>query len=345
MKVKRRKILVVGCGGIGERHIRVLSHMDGVSVSVCDVNSALLERMQKVYRVDKVYGNWANADLDLFDAVIISTPANMHVPMIIDALNSNCHVLCEKPLSLSTEGIDNIKSLAQERNRIAGVAYIYRSMPGIRLMREKILSGEIGDIRSVSVITGSDFPFYRPDYRKIYYNHHSTGGGALHDAVSHMINLVEWCMGHVEGIYCIARHLVLPGVDVEDTVSCVMTFDNTDALCTLSLNQFQKKDEMLVEFAGTDGMIRFDGTSQKIGICKENSGDFVWSKPMSLSRDEYHELQFESFFNAIDNNEPFICTIEDAEVTLRTILAAHASAEQNIPVNILQHSEMASLLT
>ncbi|OHB58868.1 MAG: hypothetical protein A2Y12_00435 [Planctomycetes bacterium GWF2_42_9] len=332
----KRKVLVVGCGGIGERHIRVLSGISDVELSICDINVDLLNRLKNTYKISDIYNIWSSIELEQFDTVVISTPAHLHVSMINNALQANCHVLCEKPLALSLEGIQKLIALSHEKNKTVGVAYIYRSMPALNLLREKIISGEIGYVKSVSFVVGSDYPFYRPDYKEIYYNDLSKGGGALHDAVSHMINYIEWCVGPIESIYCMARHLVLPGVDVEDTVSSIMTFENSDAIGTLALNQFQRTYGIMFDFVGTEGVLKFDGTTHSIGICKEPHREYVWSPKMSLDRDDYHRMQFENFFRAVDNHEPFICTLEEAETTLKTILAAHESVKLNRPVEVFK---------
>lgn len=341
----RRKILVVGCGGIGERHIRVLSGMNNISLSICDFMPNVLERLQSQYRISNAYASWRTIDLEEYDIVVISTPAHLHVSMMMDALAANCHILCEKPLALSLSGIEQLQELSRQKNKTVGIAYVYRSMPGFAHLRRCVLAGEIGPIKSVSVVVGSDYPYYRPDYRDIYYSNPAKGGGALHDAVSHMINYVEWCIGPIESIYCIARHLVLPDVDVEDTVGCMMTFSNSDAIGTLSLNQFQKPYGLRIDFCGTEGVLCLDGESHAIGICKESGGLFDWIKPMNRTRDEYHALQFENFFRAIDCNEPFVCTLEQAEATLRTILAAHDSVRRNIPIKVTYQTNSSALVS
>jgi len=328
-------VLAVGCGGIGERHIRVLCNMEDVELSICDISEGLLEKLQKTYKISSIYSSWNNIDLEQFDIVVISTPAHLHISMINDALEANCHVLCEKPLSLSLDGIERAIALSHQKNKIVGVAYIYRSMPALSLLRERIVSGEIGDVKSVTFVVGSDYSFFRPDYKEIYYSDLNKGGGALYDAVSHMINYVEWCLGPTESIYCMARHLVLADVDVEDTVGCVLTFADSEAIGTLSLNQFQRAYGMMFEFAGTEGMLKFEGLSHSIGICREPHREFTWSEKMNLNRDEYHKLQFEKFFRSVDNHEPFICTLEDAEMTTRTILAAHESVRHRRPILVL----------
>jgi predicted dehydrogenase len=341
-----KKILIAGCGGIGERHTRVMSGLEGIEVSICDVNRQLLEIVRKKYKVANAYSQWNQIDLELFDAVVICTPAHLHIPMVIDSLRANCHVLCEKPLSLSFEGIDDVIALQKEKERIVGVAYIYRSMPGLKLMRDMIHANEIGEIKSVALINGANFPYYRPDYRSIYYSNPEKGGGALHDAVSHMINYIEWCMGTIESIYCVARHTVLPDVEVEDTVGCTFKFTESDAIGSLSLNQFQYCDTSIFEFAGTKGVLRFDEATRSIGICKELGGDFSWTKPMQLSRDEYHRLQAENFINAIDGNGSLVCSFQDAIRTMVTILSAHKSVKEETPIqckDLVPHSQNQSI--
>lgn len=340
----KRKILAVGGGGIGERHIRVLSGREDVELSVCDINPSLLDRLKHTYRIQNLYRLWNSVDLEQFDVVVISTPAHLHIPMMTDALTAGCHVLCEKPLALSAEGLDQVVRLLREKNKTAGIAYVYRSMPGPAFLRKRVISGEIGPIKNISIVVGSDYSFYRPDYKDIYYSDPGKGGGALHDAVSHMVNFIEWCMGPIDSIYCMARHLVLPGVEVEDTVGSVMTFTETDAICTLSLNQFQRTYGIQFEFCGTDGVLRFDGTTHSVGVCKDHCGEYIWSKPMNRTRDEYHQLQFDNFFKAIDNGEPFVCTLEEAEATMRTILAAHASVKKNMPVTVQHRTAMSGLI-
>ena len=134
-------------------------------------------------------------------------------------------------------------------------------------------------------------------------------------------------MGPIDCIYCVARHLVLPDVEVEDTVGCTFTFAESNAIGTLSLNQFQTRHESILEFAGTKGVLRFDGNMQSIGLCREPCGEFSWTESMKLSRDEYHKLQFEYFINAIDKNVPFTCSHQEAATTMGTILSAHKSAK------------------
>ena len=61
-------------------------------------------------------------------------------------------------------------------------------------------------------------PTYRPAYREIYYKDRTTGGGAIQDALTHVLNASEWLVGPIRRIAVDAAHQVLEGTTVEDTV-------------------------------------------------------------------------------------------------------------------------------
>ncbi|MBA4146791.1 MAG: hypothetical protein H0X66_01660 [Verrucomicrobia bacterium] len=88
-------------------------------------------------------------------------------------------------------------------------------------------------------------PGLRPAYRDVYYNNHETGGGLIQDALTHLVNAVEWIVGPTGKGFCAARHQALEGVEVEDT-ACV-TAQNGDTLVSYSLNQFQLPNETAIQ--------------------------------------------------------------------------------------------------
>src|SRR5688572_22710419 len=106
--------LVIGCGSIGERHLRCFQATRRTVVTGCDTNSQLLDAMASKYGVP-VTRDWETAiQQDQFDTVVICTPAPFHVPMAIRALDAGKHVLIEKPLSHSLE---RVEELVQARDR------------------------------------------------------------------------------------------------------------------------------------------------------------------------------------------------------------------------------------
>src|SRR5205823_1887710 len=127
------------------------------------------------------------------------------------------HVLIEKPLSTSLEGVDELRNLGTLRGVTVSVAYVYRAFRVLAALREAFTSRRFGTPRQIIAIGGQHFPTYRPAYREIYYADRKQGGGAVQDALTHVVNLGEWLVGPVNRVVADAAHLVLPGVEVEDT--------------------------------------------------------------------------------------------------------------------------------
>jgi len=330
--VSPHNILIVGGGSIGERHLRCFLKTGRVRASVCDANTATLERLKKDYAVSETYGDFDAVDLASFDSVVICTPAQLHIPMARRAVEAGCHVLCEKPLSISPDGVADLAAVVERKRVKFVVAYVHRAMPPLAELKQRIDAGEIGEVKQVFGAWGQHFPTYRPAYRQIYYANRATGGGALQDAVTHILNYVQWCMGPAKSVYCQADHLVLPDVSVEDTASVVLRFANSPAIGTLVLNQFQTNNSGLYEFAGTDGTLRFEMPGWRIGVCKKEQ--WTWQEPRTFERDEFFIRQAELFLDTLDKNTPPLCTLEEAADTLRTILGALRSADEKRHIDL-----------
>ena len=77
----------------------------------------------------------------------------------------------------------------------SGVAYVYRAHPALMEMKQALDHGRFGRPLQVVAVSGQNFPFYRPAYRQTYYADRATGGGAIQDALTHVVNAAEWLVG------------------------------------------------------------------------------------------------------------------------------------------------------
>ena len=117
-------ILIIGCGSIGERHLRCFQRTGRAQVTACDTDPKLLATLASTYNVPTVT-DWKEALASkTFDAAVICTPAHLHVPMAIQILTSGLHVLIEKPLSHSLAGIYDLIAPRNSTGRHAAVAYV-----------------------------------------------------------------------------------------------------------------------------------------------------------------------------------------------------------------------------
>jgi predicted dehydrogenase len=142
----------------------------------------------------------------------------LHVPLATRLAAAGIHLLIEKPLSTSLDGIEDLVRNVAQQNIVAAVAYVHRANPNLAAARQAIQSGRFGRPVQLTSVTGANFPFYRPAYRDTYYRDRAHGGGAIQDALTHLINAGQWLIGPVERVLADAAHQVIPGVEVEDTV-------------------------------------------------------------------------------------------------------------------------------
>lgn len=255
--------LVIGCGSIGERHVRTFLSTGRVGVIACDNRQATREHMTAAYGVEAV-ADWVPALRNpAVTSVVIATPAISHVEIAIRCLDAGRHVLIAKPLSLDLDGVDQLVAARNRAGRYAAVAYVLHFVPALQAARQFLLGGSFGPIRHIAVNTGQHFPPFRPAYREIYYRDRAQGGGAIQDALTHMANAVEWVAGPTNRVFCDADHQVLEGVTVKDAVNA--TARNGDALVSYALNQFQAANDIRWDFHSATGSVRVEHNAQRWG--------------------------------------------------------------------------------
>lgn len=326
MSSSRPLVLVIGCGSIGERHVRTFLATGRVGVIACDNRPAIREQMTATYKVEAV-ADWAPVlQNPAVTSVVIATPATSHVEIATRCLDAGRHVLIEKPLSLDLKGIDQLVAARDRAKCFTAVAYVLHFVPGLQAAREFLLAGSFGPIRHVAVNTGQHFPLFRPAYREIYYRDRAQGGGAIQDALTHMANAVEWVAGPTTRVFCDAEHQVLEGVTVEDTVTA--TARNGTALVSYSLNQFQAANDTRWDFHAETGSVRVEHNAQRWGTLARGAADWTWQAAPISARDQIYTAQAAAFLDGTEGKTNPLCTLEEGLQTLRFNLAALQSRQE-----------------
>ncbi|NLC59015.1 MAG: Gfo/Idh/MocA family oxidoreductase [Armatimonadetes bacterium] len=315
----KHDVLVVGAGSIGERHTRCFLQTGRAAVAVCEPRADRLAALAAAYPLAATYSCWEQVPFSAGQVVVVATPAPLHEPMATRALAAGCHVLVEKPLTLDVAAAERLQAAAERAPGVSGTAYVYRSLALVAALKARLEAGEIGPVRHVLGVMGQEFPRYRPAYAEVYYRDQATGGGAIQDALTHSVNLVQWCLGLETHVCCQADHLVLPWVTVEDTVALTLRRSGV-FLVSLTLNQFQKNNDLQLDFAGERGTLRLDLRTQRLGL---NRGEeWEWSDPYPAERDTPFIRQAHHFLDAVEGQRAFACSIAEGVETVRTITAA-----------------------
>ncbi|MSU73244.1 MAG: Gfo/Idh/MocA family oxidoreductase [Opitutus sp.] len=330
--------LIIGCGSIGERHLRCFLQTGRARVTACDTNPTLLERIASTYRVPTRTGAAsALADAE-FDTVVICTPAPLHIPFALEALAAGKHVLIEKPLSHSLAGLDELFAARATSGRQIAVAYVLHVYPFLIAAREFLARGDFGPVLQASANCGQPFHVFRPAYAQTYYRDHATGGGAIQDALTHIANWMEGVLGPTASVLCDCAHLGLPDVNVEDTVHVSARHGGGRVLVNYTLNQFQAPNEIALQFNAAGGSVKIEFHRQRWGTFPAGASDWTWHEAPPVERDAHFIAQANAFLDQIEGRPSRLCSLEAAAQTLRFNLAALASAKRGARVSCAELS-------
>jgi predicted dehydrogenase len=146
------RIGLVGLGYWGPHFARIAhEHDDAELVWCCDRQESSLELPRKRYpHVQRTTEVHDVLDDDSVDAVIIATPTMTHDALAVAALEAGKHVLVEKPLAGSSEGIDRIEAARGDRVVMVGHTFVYNS--AIEAIRTLVANGELGGIQYVDSV-------------------------------------------------------------------------------------------------------------------------------------------------------------------------------------------------
>jgi predicted dehydrogenase len=321
------RVVVVGGGSIGERHVRCFQRTGRAEVALCEINEAVRRRVAEEYRLGDSFEDVDEATARGFEAAVICTPAHLHVALARKFVEAGAHVLIEKPLSTAEDGVAELASLAEEKRVVVAVAYVYRAHPALAAMREAIVSGRFGRPLQVTVAAGQDFPHYRPAYRETYYTRHATGGGAVQDALTHLIDAVQWLVGPIDRLAADAAHQRLAGVEVEDAVGVIARHGDVPA--TYSLNQFQAPNEVTITVACEQGTARFEYHYGRWRWMTEPESPWHDEPCELLQRDTLFQTQAERFLDSIEHGAPPLCSLTEGWQALRANLAILRAVQSN----------------
>lgn len=325
-------LLIIGCGSIGERHLRCFQKTGRCRVTACDTNPSLLAAMKERYGVR----GFATLDealaADSYDAAVICTPAHLHLPMALTLLKKDLHLLIEKPLALDLTLVPQVREAIAASGRFVGVAYVYHFMPWVAESCAYVRSGVMGKILHASLSAGQHFPTFRPAYRDIYYARHEHGGGAIQDALTHVANAFEWMLGPCCRLFADASHQHLEGVTVEDTVN--VTARHGEVLVSYSLNQFQAPNETTFLIHGQLGSVKIEVHARRWGHLLAGAADWTWHETPPLERDDLFIAQAHAFIEGVEGRANALSTFEEAVQTLKFNQAALRSVQSGQPIVI-----------
>jgi predicted dehydrogenase len=210
----RTPIAIVGCGGMGRRHLTGLAALDRSDfcnvelVAVCDINQRNAEDLAD--EAERALGKRPRVFSSITEMVRampeiqgadVATDTGSHHRVATECLRAGLHVMVEKPLAITLRGCNLVLQAAREAGRILSVAENYRRDPINRLARALIQDGAIGtpQLMIETSIGGGNQLFITP------WRHQKFTGTLTLDAGVHNADILMYYLGDVESAYGEAR--------------------------------------------------------------------------------------------------------------------------------------------
>lgn len=332
-----KQVIIIGTGGIGQRHIRGFLKTGRVELSVVEPHPQRRQQAVEDYSLLHAFADISDVDLKQFDLAVICAPAHVHVLVMKSCIDAELPFLVEKPLSVTLDGVDEVLAEATAKGIDARVGYIRRVGKENQALRQAVLDGVIGPVRLAYINGSHDFPKARPDFQSTYYAKLEMGGGAILDSASHAIDLLIWIMGKAAEVSCMYDTLVLEGTETEDTCLITIRF-RSGAMANLVINQFQKRSTNTIELIGGKGNLLLDQSTLK--MTDGNSGEWGKEKEymQKLTPMEMHEARFamqaEAMLDALEGKVCCLASLEDARENLHIALAAKQSWDEKRVISL-----------
>ncbi|MBM6596293.1 Gfo/Idh/MocA family protein [Microvirga pudoricolor] len=199
MKSDKLGIGIIGCGTIAERMIKAWHpHMRNARlVAASDINGGRVEHFKERFGVERGYAEESALlnDPDV-DAVFVLTPNFLHAPQTIAAARAGKHVLCQKPLALTTDEASRMIDAAKENNVTLMAAFVKRFWPYYAAVRKLIDDGALGRVVSIRTqFSHSGIGKYYVPASNWFNDRAKAGGGPLADLGVHHFDVMRWLVG------------------------------------------------------------------------------------------------------------------------------------------------------
>lgn len=319
--------IFVGSGAISLRHLANWKKLFPHAL----VSIVSRARPKGLCETVKHYSSLSDALLERPACVVLSNPAVWHVASAMEALEAGAHVFCEKPVSTSSESVEELFELAEKKRRVFWVGYNLRFHACLQKIKEQIEGGAIGRLLTLFLEIGQYLPDWRPhiDYRVSVSAQRKLGGGALLE-LSHEIDAALWLSGgklkSVQGTCGQTGELEL---DVEDYANIAMSF-NSGVSAMLHLDFIQRPGHRTYRLIGSKGALDWDSRKSKITLTDFSTGEIeVHEVPESEDRNHSYMRQFKEFVKQTKSEEFVPVASKEALAVLECISSVRAQQGVN----------------
>lgn len=267
------RLAVIGTGRMGGWHARNLFKgkvPNAVLAAVCDVREEKLTEFTEKHGKVPTYTDYKlMLEEQKPDGVIIATQHYFHVEIAEYCMRFGCHVLIEKPVSVTTKEAERLDDLVKEfPDTVCNMMYNQRTNPLYRKAKELVDSGKMGALQRANfIVTGwyrSQAYYNEGEWRATWWGE---GGGTLINQCVHQLDILQWIAGMPVKIKA-ETATVNRNISTENEVTAVFTYEN-GAKCSFTCSAHELKGKDRLELAFEKGRMEISGLRMRYSLFKD----------------------------------------------------------------------------
>jgi predicted dehydrogenase len=300
----------------------------GELVAVASRETLRAEKYASQWGIPQAFGTYEALQIsETIDAVYISLPNHLHAEWTVKFLEAGIHVLCEKPLALSLEEVDQMIAASQSTGSVLAEAFMYRHHPQTKLVGDWVKRGRLGDVFLVRGIFS--FKMEGRDNIRLY---PKMGGGSLWDIGVYPLSMAQFVMGEPPEKVHGDQWLGESGVD--ETFTGQLHYAN-HRLAQIS-SSFRTPFHTHVEILGTKGRLTLNRPFVALDETRQLTFSPVSGDPeiLDVEEKELYLGQIEDMNSAIlEGTEPYL-SLQESRNHVRTVSALYESANKGKPTTL-----------
>ncbi len=330
------RVGILGVGSVTQVvHLPMFSERPDVDViAVSDPDTLKAESLAARFEVPHVMSDEEILAHDEIQAAVICAPNHLHESLAVEALERGKHVLVEKPLGMSAEGVQRVLDAAAAAGRHVAVGMNHRFRADVGALASFVAGGELGDIYAVRANSLTrQMPAVRSTWRQ---KQEEAGGGALMDLGVQVLDLAFWLVGYPRITRVSAIFRGEEG-EVEEAATVFAVSESGIAFSfEVSWNFFAEADRHYARVMGTEG----SGSLRPLNIHKQLGG-----RPMNVTprqpkprggenrfKNAYRRL-LDQFLRAVLGEGDLPAPVEQVHL-MEVIAAAYRSAEEGREIEL-----------
>lgn len=321
------KLAIVGLGSIGRRHLQNF-HAAGVdALAAYDVAPAQREAGAAQFPLAAVTDT-LEAALEGVDGVVVCTPPDSHLAVARMAAERGAHLMVEKPLAHSVEGVEALLRFCDVRGLRVLTAYNWRFWPPMLLVERMLKDGRIGPVLAARTEYAYHLSIRYPggDYQAAYMADARRGGGALLDE-SHAIDYMRWLLGDIAEVSAAVDRVSGLEITSDDVADLTVRFVS-GAVGNIHMNLFAWNMHSHFELLGEEGVIQWRRFENEVRVFdpRVNRWEIY---PFACQLNDMYAEEARHFLACLRGEAIPKCDGWDGFKTMRVIEAARrASAER-----------------